>query len=87
MEESFQKAADEATKLVNRPSYKHLGDLYGLYKQATCGDCNTERPGILDRAGRGKWDAWAQRKGLSKNEAMAAYIDLVEEMKTIYGTV
>ena len=37
--------------------------LYGLYKQATVGDVNTDRPGMLDFAGKAKWDAWSGNKG------------------------
>ena len=56
--------------------------LYGLYKQATHGDCDTTRPGMLDFAGKAKWDAWNGLKGtLSKEEAMAAYIAYVTELK------
>ncbi|TNN56069.1 Acyl-CoA-binding protein [Liparis tanakae] len=44
-----------------------------------------ERPGFFDIAGRGKWDAWKGKKGLSKEEAMVAYIDLVEDLKERFG--
>jgi diazepam-binding inhibitor (GABA receptor modulating acyl-CoA-binding protein) len=49
-------------------------DLYGLYKQATVGDCNTSKPGMLDFVGKAKWDAWNQFKGIKSNEAMELYI-------------
>jgi diazepam-binding inhibitor (GABA receptor modulator, acyl-CoA-binding protein) len=52
-------------------------DLYALYKQATVGDVNGSRPGMLDVKGRAKYDAWSKRKGLTKDAAMQAYIDLV----------
>ncbi len=53
--------------------------LYALYKQATVGDVTGERPGMLDLRGRAKYDAWAGRKGMSKDAAMEAYIALVGE--------
>jgi len=28
---------------------------YGLFKQATIGDVNTDRPGMLDFVGKAKW--------------------------------
>ena len=31
--------------------------IYALYKQATVGDINTERPGMLDFKGKAKWDS------------------------------
>lgn len=52
-------------------------DLYALYKQATSGDVRGDRPGMLDVKGRAKYDAWAKRKGMSKDAAMQAYVDLV----------
>jgi acyl-CoA-binding protein len=52
-------------------------ELYALYKQATTGDVTGARPGMLDVRGRAKYDAWAKRKGTSKDAAMQAYIDLV----------
>ncbi|XP_029461177.1 acyl-CoA-binding protein isoform X1 [Rhinatrema bivittatum] len=61
-------------------------ELYSLYKQATVGDINTERPGMLDFKGKAKWDAWEKRKGTSKENAMAAYIKKVEELKVKCGT-
>ena len=54
-------------------------DLYALYKQATSGDVSGSRPGMLDLRGRAKYDAWANRKGTSKEAAMTAYIELVDK--------
>jgi diazepam-binding inhibitor (GABA receptor modulator, acyl-CoA-binding protein) len=51
--------------------------LYALYKQATAGDVNGSRPGMMDLRGRAKYDAWAEKKGMTKDAAMQAYIDLV----------
>ncbi|XP_031147797.1 metalloreductase STEAP3 isoform X2 [Sander lucioperca] len=85
MNESFEQAVEDVKILKQRPGYGVLGEVYGLYKQATVGDVNIGRPGIFDLAGRGKWDAWERRKGLSKDEAMGAYVKLVEELKKEYG--
>ncbi|XP_008323411.1 acyl-CoA-binding protein [Cynoglossus semilaevis] len=85
MSELFDKAVEEVKVLKQRPDKNDLSDLYGLYKQATLGDVNTERPGFLDIIGKGKWDAWNTMKGVSKDEAMAAYVDLVEKLKIKYG--
>jgi acyl-CoA-binding protein len=52
-------------------------DMYALYKQATVGDAKGDRPGMLDIKGRAKYDAWAKKKGMSKDAAMEAYIVLV----------
>ena len=58
-----------------------LLELYALYKQATSGDVNGSRPGMMDVKGRAKYDAWAKRKGVSRDEAMQAYVELVRKLK------
>ena len=52
-------------------------ELYALYKQSTSGDVSGSRPGMMDIKGRAKYDAWAKRKGMTKDAAMEAYIALV----------
>ncbi|XP_037552564.1 acyl-CoA-binding protein [Nematolebias whitei] len=83
--ELFNKAAEEAKVLKQRPGQDDLSLLYGLYKQAKVGDVNTERPGFLSFTEKAKWDAWNAKKGLSKEQAMEAYVDLVEKLKEKYG--
>uniref|UniRef100_A0A3B5MII9 Acyl-CoA-binding protein n=1 Tax=Xiphophorus couchianus TaxID=32473 RepID=A0A3B5MII9_9TELE len=83
--EAFEKAAEEVKVLRQRPDQGEMSAIYGLYKQATAGDVNMERPGIFDFIGKAKWDAWNAKKGLSKEEAMAAYVELVEKLKEKYG--
>ena len=56
-----------------------LLELYALYKQSTVGDVAGDRPGMMDLRGRAKYDAWAKRKGLTKDAAMTAYITLVDK--------
>uniref|UniRef100_A0AAX7V5T3 ACB domain-containing protein n=1 Tax=Astatotilapia calliptera TaxID=8154 RepID=A0AAX7V5T3_ASTCA len=63
MTDAFDKAVEEVKILKQKPNQQEMGDLYGLYKQATVGDINTERPGFLDFTGKAKWDAWNARKG------------------------
>ena len=54
-----------------------LLELYALYKQSTTGDVSGSRPGMMDVRGRAKYDAWAKRKGMTKDAAMEAYVALV----------
>ena len=54
-----------------------LLQFYALFKQATTGDVTGSRPGMLDLRGRAKYDAWAGKKGMTKDAAMTAYIELV----------
>ncbi|XP_076594200.1 acyl-CoA-binding protein-like [Chaetodon auriga] len=76
----FEKVAEDVKNVKTRPSDQELLDLYGLYKQATVGDVNTDRPGMMDFKGKAKWDAWSSRKGMSKDDAMTAYITLGKEV-------
>ena len=54
--------------------------MYGLYKQATLGDVTGKRPGMLDFRGQAKYDAWAEFKGQTTDQAKAAYVAYVEEL-------
>lgn len=83
--ERFKEAKTRVEKLASRPSNDQLLDLYGLYKQATDGDVTGSRPGMLDLKGRAKFDAWAKRKGSSKDEAMKAYVALVDDLAEKLG--
>ena len=60
--------------------FKVLREWYQLNMQATVGDVNTTRPGMFDMKGKAKWDAWEKRKGVSKDDAMTAYIAKVKEL-------
>lgn len=55
-------------------------ELYGLYKQAVVGDCNTPHPGTfsLDFKAKAKWQAWNSRRGMTTDVAESKYIMLVE---------
>ncbi|XP_029359703.1 acyl-CoA-binding domain-containing protein 7 isoform X1 [Echeneis naucrates] len=81
----FEKLAEDVKNVKTRPTDQELLDLYGLYKQAVVGDVNTDRPGMLDFKGKAKWDAWESRKGMSKEDAMSAYITLAKEVIGKYG--
>ncbi|KAG8953154.1 hypothetical protein FRC04_003102 [Tulasnella sp. 424] len=50
---------------------------YKYYKQATVGDVNTTRPGLMDFTGKAKWDAWDSLKGTSQEKAKEEYVELL----------
>jgi diazepam-binding inhibitor (GABA receptor modulator, acyl-CoA-binding protein) len=83
--DQFTEAKARVEKLSRRPSNDQLLDLYGLYKQATEGDVSGSRPGLLDLKGRAKYDAWAKRKGASKDDAMKKYVALVDDLSSSLG--
>lgn len=74
LQEEFEAAVKRVNGLPSAPPNNVLLDLYGLYKQATVGDATGKRPGFTDLRGRAKFDAWVGRKGMSKDDAMRAYI-------------
>ncbi|MCU0969815.1 MAG: acyl-CoA-binding protein [Rubrivivax sp.] len=78
---AFEKAVAESKQLPEKPDNQTLLKIYSLYKQATEGDVEGKRPGFADLVGRAKFDAWAAVKGKSADEAMQAYIDLIESLK------
>ncbi len=81
LKDRFADAKSGVEKLATRPSNEKLLELYGLYKQATEGDVAGARPGLLDLKGRAKYDAWAKRKGSTKDDAMKRYATLVDELR------
>uniref|UniRef100_A0A8D3CWY4 Acyl-CoA binding domain containing 7 n=1 Tax=Scophthalmus maximus TaxID=52904 RepID=A0A8D3CWY4_SCOMX len=85
LQAEFEKIAEDVKNVKTKPTDQELLDLYGLYKQALVGDVNTDRPGMLDFKGKAKWDAWDSRKGMSKDDAMSAYITLAKEVVGKYG--
>jgi acyl-CoA-binding protein len=78
---AFDKAVTDSKKLPEKPDNATLLKLYSLYKQATEGDVEGKRPGFTDMVGRAKYDAWAEIKGKSADEAMQEYVDLIESLK------
>jgi acyl-CoA-binding protein len=80
LEEKFADAQKRVKELKSAPDNDVLLELYALYKQGTSGDVQGSRPGMMDFKGRAKYDAWAKRKGMSKNDAMEKYVALVDEL-------
>lgn len=78
--EKFEDAQKRVKTLPAAPGTDTLLELYALYKQGTTGDADGKRPGMLDIKGRAKHDAWAGRKGLSRDAAMEAYVGLVDRL-------
>jgi carboxylesterase len=84
--DDFTAAQVRVKTLRSTPAPDELLELYALYKQATAGDATGDRPGMLDFKGRAKYDAWASRRGLSKDDAMSAYTQVVERLVAKYGS-
>merc|ERR1712002_840993 len=87
MSEEFLKHAELVKTAKTKPSDDVLLKLYGLYKQATVGDCNTDRPGTfsMDFAGKAKWDAWSGNQGMAKEKAESDYVETANGVIAKYG--
>lgn len=78
--EQFESAQARVKSLASAPGNADLLELYALFKQATVGDVQGSRPGMMDFKGRAKHDAWTARKGTTPDAAMRAYVALVERL-------
>lgn len=76
----FEEAQARVKGLAKAPSTDELLELYALYKQGTSGDATGSRPGMMDFKGRAKFDAWAGKKGVAKEDAMKKYVALVDRL-------
>lgn len=80
IDEQFEQAVGLA-KSLPRQSNETLLKIYALFKQAKNGDVSGKRPGTFSLKARAKYDAWAELKGTSSEEAKQAYIDLIEQLR------
>ncbi|KAL6451513.1 ACB2 Acyl-CoA-binding protein 2 [Candida maltosa Xu316] len=81
----FEEKANQVSNLSTRPNDDELLKLYGLYKQATVGDNNTDKPGTFDFKGKYKWQAWKDLEGKSQEEAEQEYIAFATELIAKYN--
>ena len=80
LQKKFEKATKDVSKAKTDPGNDMKLRLYANFKQSTDGDVVGEKPGFTDFVGRAKYDAWVKLKGTSKDDAMAAYIKLVDRV-------
>ena len=79
LEAAFRQASETVRELVNVDSPTMLR-LYGLYKQATQGVINIQKPGIFSYTARQKWEAWNSLGSTSSSDAKSQYIELVNSL-------
>lgn len=77
----FEKAAEDIKKLAERPDNDTLLKLYALFKQGSEGDVNGPKPGFFDFVGTAKHESWGKLKGMSREDAMQRYVELVERLR------
>jgi len=76
----FEQASIAAKSLPQRPDNDTMLKLYALYKQGSAGDVSGNKPGMFDFVGVAKYEAWNGLKGLSQEDAMNRYIELVSKL-------
>jgi acyl-CoA-binding protein len=82
LEALFQEAAVLSKTLSEKPDNETLLKLYSLYKQGSEGDTQESGPSNpFDFVAKFKHEAWAKLQGMSKEDAMQQYIDLVKQLK------
>lgn len=87
LEQQFKEAVQYVQTAQGnfKPSNELQLKLYSLYKQASGGDVNGKKPGMLDLVGKAKYAAWEKLKGMPTEEAMQAYVDKVNELRAKHG--
>jgi diazepam-binding inhibitor (GABA receptor modulating acyl-CoA-binding protein) len=84
IENNFIYASETIKKT---PENKKISDerkleYYSLYKQATIGPCNTDKPWAINVVESAKWNAWNNLNKMSKKDAMIKYCKLfIEDIK------
>ena len=82
LKELFEQAIANSKTLSEKPDNETLLKLYSLFKQSTEGDNNEDGPAnMFDFVAKFKHEAWVKLKGLSKEDAMQQYVDLVTKLK------
>lgn len=81
----FEAAKSRLNSLQNEPDNDTKLKIYGLFKQASAGACNTKQPGALDFVGKAKWNAWNSLGTMSKEEAGQNYVNLVNRLVAAEG--
>ena len=80
LEATFEKAALHLRALGPQLDPTKLLYFYARFKQAKEGPCNLPKPGFFDFQGKQKWSAWSSLGDMTKKEAMAEYVQRVEEL-------
>nr|CAD7431964.1 unnamed protein product [Timema monikensis] len=81
LSEDFENAAEHvATSLATKLTPDKLLPLYGYYKQAVAGPCQTPRPNWYQMQAKQKWEAWKALGEMPVATAMKKYIEIVGEL-------
>ncbi len=82
LQDIFNQAVINSKTLSEKPDNETLLQLYALYKQGTEGDVTDEYSGGgFDFVAKFKHQSWGKLKGITRDEAMQQYINLVEKLR------
>ncbi|BET00058.1 Acyl CoA Hypothetical protein protein [Nesidiocoris tenuis] len=73
----FASAASYLPSIVPSLTPEDLLKFYGLYKQATLGDCFTPKPNWYQFESKQKWESWNSLQNMAREDAINGYIDLM----------
>lgn len=85
LKERFDKVAAQVQNLKNKPSDTQLLEIYGLYKQATMGDCKQPKPNALNLKEVAKHESWMRKHGMEQEAAADSYISKARHLVIEYG--
>lgn len=78
----FVEAVAASKSLPAKPDNETLLKIYALYKQATLGDAPDKGDyGMFDFVAKAKHEAWKTLYGMTKEEAMQQYTDLITSLQ------
>lgn len=80
LEEQFTKACAEVERVYTRLDNATIRKIYAYFKQATEGDALGKRPSVLKLRDRIKYDSWSSIRGMSRHDAMLAYVELADRL-------
>ena len=84
-QKEFEIYSQSIKALKTKPTDDELLNLYGLYKQATEGNCNTSQPWVFQIKEYSKWNAWTKRKDMNNLDATKRYINVAKNLIEKYG--
>ena len=79
-DELFTKATQHVQRTHDQLLPNDLLELYGLYKQAIVGKCNTPKPSMFSMQARAKWSAWNDLGDMASDKAKEQYIEKLKEL-------
>lgn len=77
----FYEASDYVRENHSSMQTCHLLELYGFYKQATCGQCTTTEPRWYNFDAAKKWKSWSKLGCMDQEEAASRYVKYLNEIQ------